>query len=111
MKAIKVHEQDGCKVVRFQASKLTADDQILHLSDELKEVLESVPSGSTLVLDFQDVEIVASMLLGDLVTLSKEASRQKVALQLWHLSSDVLRVFSMCQLDRLFDIVFDEPVD
>lgn len=111
MKGVKVQQDERTVVVCFSAAKLTDDDQILGLRDELREVLEFLSPGMRLVLDFQNVEIVASMLLGDLVSLNKEAARLGVSMQLARLSSDVMRVISTCQLDRLFDIVPDEPVD
>ncbi|MCA9141340.1 MAG: STAS domain-containing protein [Planctomycetaceae bacterium] len=111
MKGIEVSKQDGGVVVRFKAVKLTDDDQILSLSDELREALDSVLSGERLLIDFQNVEIVASMLLGDLVLLNKAAARQGVSLQFCRLSSDVMRVISTCQLDRLFDILPDASPD
>lgn len=111
MKGIEVTKQDGSVVVRFKAPKLTDDDQILRLSDELREALDSVATGERLLVDFQDVEIVASMLLGDLVLLNKAAAKQGVSLQFCRLSSDVMRVVCTCQLDRLFDIIPDESPD
>jgi len=107
MMSVKVREREGIVVVSFEARKLTDDEQILQISNELKEVLESTSSGTRLLLDFQDVDIVASMMLSDLVTLNKEASRNGVILQFCGVSSDVMRVIRTCKLDRLFNLLDD----
>lgn len=105
MLGVKVDQQEGLVVVRFEAGNLNSDEQILRISDELSQVLQSTTAGTTLLLDFRDVEIVASMMLGDLVALNKRALRKGVILQLCGLSPAAMRVIQTCKLDRLFDIL------
>jgi anti-anti-sigma factor len=108
MNGVKVCEQDGVVVASIKARSLTEDETTLRIGDELRAILESVSSGSRLLLDFHDVETVASTMLGDLVALNKKAERRGVILQFCRLSPDVARVISTSRLDRLFDIIQDD---
>lgn len=109
MQGVNVRKLDGILVVSFTDRRLTDDEQILRISDELREVLDSAATGTRLLIDFGEVESVASMMLGDLVALNKKAQRKGVMLQLSRPASNVLRVIKTCQLDRLFDIVPEAP--
>lgn len=106
---VKVEQQKGIVVVRIEDRELTSDEQIARTSGDLREVLDSTPTGTRLLLDFQDVETVASMMLGDLVILNKQAMRKGVFLQFCRLSSNVLRVIETCKLNLLFDLLDDPP--
>ncbi len=106
---VKIRRQEGIVVVRVEERELISDEQILRTSGELSEVLDSTKRGTRLLLDLQDVEMVASMMLADLVVLNKDAVRKGVFLQICRLSSDVKRVMETCKLDGLFDILDDPP--
>jgi len=106
---LKVHEQEGIVVVRFTDRDLIGDDQIRRIAKELTDVLTSASSGTRVLLDFQGVESVASMMLNDLVTLNKMALRTGVVLQFCRLSLHVEQVITTCNLHRLFDILDESP--
>ena len=73
--AVQVREQEGIVVVSFDDHELTGDEQILRVSGELTAVLDSTSSGTRLLLDFQNIDTVASMMLSDLVNLNTKAGR------------------------------------
>ena len=106
---VQVSEREGCVVIRFEDPDLIDDEQILAIRVDLMEVLESASAGTRLVLDFQEVERVASLLLSDLVTLNTEAARKGVIVQFCRLSPHVTRVIETCHLDRLFTVLDDPP--
>ena len=109
MTGLDVKRREGFIVVSFQPRTLTADEQILQISDDLKKILDSTSTGTRLLLDFRNVEAIASMMLGDLVALNKSALRKGVILQFCGFTSDVLRVIETCKLNRLFDILESPP--
>ena len=110
MKRVKVREQKGGFVVSFNDHDLIDDDLITEVAVELTEVLTSLSTGARLVLDFQNVRIMSSLMLGELVTLNKNGLRKRVILQFCRLSPDVERVIKGCQLHQLFEILDDLPV-
>jgi hypothetical protein len=51
---------------------------------------------------------MSSAALGKLITLNRKAAARGVALKLSSMNADISLVFSVTQLDRLFDIEKDE---
>jgi anti-anti-sigma factor len=66
--------------------------------------LETLFRAKRLVLDFREVELVPSPSLGKLVRLKKTVEAARGRLVLRNLSSNLLNVFQITGLDRVFDL-------
>lgn len=55
-------------------------------------------------LDFKNCKFIDSTGLGVIVSIYKKCMENKGSLKLKHLNDDVLRVFKLTRLDKVFDI-------
>ena len=80
------------------------------LNEVSKEVLEAInrTSEEKVILDFQRVQFMSSSMLGKLVQIHKKCKEFKVLLKLSAISPEILEVFRITKLDKLFDIHPDE---
>jgi anti-sigma B factor antagonist len=64
----------------------------------------AIRPGTRLVIDFSDVQYLASRVLGDLIRLKKQLDAGRGRLSLRHLHPDLMEVFQISRLDRVFDL-------
>lgn len=88
----------------------------ISLQDDLKSNLSNIcreKKQSDLVLDFEKVTFIDSSCLGALVSFAKELREDKGDLKLSTLSDDVISIFQITRLDKIFDIfdALDEAVE
>ena len=76
------------------------------LNEVSKEVLEQIDRSTDekVLLDFQLVQFMSSSMLGKLVQIHKKCKEFKVKLKLCSISPEILEVFRITKLDKLFDI-------
>ena len=74
-----------------------------------KEVYAAIDASTEerVVMDFSMVEFMSSSMLGKLVKIHKKCHGFKVKLKLCSVSKDILEVFKITRLDKLFDIEAD----
>ncbi len=101
-KYIKVFRNGFCRVV-LQSSPGNDDSVRLALEEEVPLLIEDgTPIG--LVLDFGEVLWISSSALGRLVELLKRVHHCHRDVRLCSLNADLLQVFQLTRLDRLFKI-------
>ena len=61
-----------------------------------------------MILDFEKVQFMSSSMLGKLVKIQKKCKQFKVKLKLSSISPDIMQVFKITKLDKMFDIAKDE---
>ena len=84
---------------------------ILQVGKELMDVLERASEKKKLVLDFEKVQFMSSAMIGKLVFLNKKAKAEQCDLTLRNIQPNVLEVFKLTRLNRVFKIEEEEDAD
>ncbi len=90
-------------VVGFMDSKILDSQRIEQVGRELQE---AVPEAihKKLLLNFRGVSFMSSAMITKLVVLNKSCTAQGVALKFCEVSPNVMEVFKITKLNKLFDI-------
>ncbi|MDA7979158.1 MAG: STAS domain-containing protein [Pirellulales bacterium] len=94
-------------VVRFVDRKILDEANIQQIGGELYALAED-DSISKLLLNFSNVEFLSSAALGKLITLDKKSKTKGSVLKLSNIKDEIMEVFRITRLDRVFDIYDDE---
>jgi anti-sigma B factor antagonist len=62
----------------------------------------------SILLDFADVEFLSSAALGKLITLDRKVKSAKGRLKMCNIRPEILEVFQVTKLNKVFDIRADE---
>jgi anti-sigma B factor antagonist len=84
-------------------NQLLEQRDIQELEDAVMVVVDTAMR-QTLVLDFCNIRLLSSSALGFLVKLQKKIGEKKAKLQLHNINSEILKVFKITKLDKLFVI-------
>ncbi len=107
MPAILTQTNGDVLVVYFNDAQILDESKIQQISEELMSVVAKVPSGK-LLLNFNEVKFMSSSVLGRLVHLNKRCKQEQIDLKLCNISPDIMEVFKITRLNRVFDIYDDE---
>ena len=91
----------GVTVVTFQEISILDALQIDEIGEEIYQLVDE-QAKTKMVLDFANVRFLSSSALGVLITLSKKMEAIKGQMVLCSLQADLLEVFQISRLDRLF---------
>jgi anti-sigma B factor antagonist len=61
-----------------------------------------------MILNFEAVRFMSSAMLGKLVALNKLCKGYKVALKLSNITPEIMQIFKLTALNKVFDIYDDE---
>jgi len=100
---LKIKRADNVSVVEFADRKILEEISIQEIGSELRRLVEAEP-GPRLLLNFANVDHLASAALGMLITLQKKVEEQHGALKLSNINRQIFQVFKITRLNRLFDI-------
>ena len=103
MQRIEVNESANVSVVRFKDQKIIDPEAIQELGQELFDLVEK-EDRKKIVLNFSNVEFLSSAALGKLITFEKKSKRHDSELILTNISPEIFQVFSITNLDKLFQI-------
>lgn len=95
--------------VYFKQSSIIDQLVINKIGDELSEVALEAAGNSKLLLNFQTVKFMASAMLGKLLQLHKRCKNDKIKLKMCGIPPEIMEVFKITQLHKVFDIQKDEP--
>lgn len=84
--------------------KNTLEDNIALLGDELAAVSDQLAPQEPLVLDFSDVQYMASSFVGKLMALRKKCLKNGNPLSIINVAPEINGAFSVLKLKSLFDI-------
>lgn len=103
MAAINVETKGEVIVVYFLDGKILDSQRIEQVGRELQD---AVPQAihKKMVLNFKGVTFMSSAMITKLVQVNKACKAQGVALKFCELSDNVLEVFKITNLTKLFDI-------
>jgi len=89
--------------VYFTDATLTNAQRIASIGDQLLEAMMRAEHGK-LLLNFQVVRMMSSSMLGKLLALRKRCGESKVDLRLSNICDNIMEVFTVTKLDKVFDI-------
>jgi len=94
-------------VIYFADTNLVSSARIDEVSDALLEMMKRAEHGK-LLLNFQAVRAMASSMLGKLLKLRKLCETSKIDLKLSNICDNILEVFQVTKLNKVFDIHAEE---
>jgi anti-sigma B factor antagonist len=90
-------------VARIVDKKILDELVIQELGAEVLGLIEQ-DGHRSLALDFSDVEFLSSAALGKLITLDRKMKTQQGRLSLCSIRPEILEVFQITKLNKVFDI-------
>ena len=108
MSALKSKRIDGVRLVRFAEAQLLDEGIIQQLGTELQAIANKAKSGQKILLSFHRVTFMSSAMLGKLVRFSDTCRQQGAALKISSILPEILEVFKITKLHKMFDIREDE---
>lgn len=102
-----VTDYAGVAVVAFQDNSILDARQIDQIGRELYELVD-VKDRRKMILDFSSVRFLGSQTLGVLINLHKKAAAAKGEVVLCSLRKDLLKVFKITSLDKVFKFFKDD---
>ena len=103
MAAITIQTSGEILVVGFTDSKILDSQRIEQVGKELQEATPQAIH-KKLLLNFRGVSFMSSAMITKLVMLNKGCKAQGVALKFCEVSPNVMEVFKITKLNKLFDI-------
>ena len=100
---VKIRREGPVSVVQFADRKILEELSIHEIGEELKTLASAEPNVK-LLLDFGEVDHLASAALGMLITLNKAVQEQQGTLKLANINKQIFQVFKITRLNRVFDI-------
>lgn len=96
-------EVNDVTVARFTDKKILDESNIQIIGNQLFSLVDE-DHRQKIVLDFTNVEYLSSAALGKLITMDKKVKAAGGKLRLCSIRSDILEVFKITRLDKLFTI-------
>ena len=103
-----VREESGVTIVAFEGATIIDAERIEQIAADLYDLVDK-KRAHRLVLDFSNVKLLASRMLGVLLTVKKKAEAGKGGLALCAVREELKKVFTVTNLDRTFPFFADEP--
>jgi anti-sigma B factor antagonist len=94
-------------IVNFQDTSILDTLQVQQIGDEIYGLVDTM-NRKKLVLDFSKVRFLSSSALGVLITLRKKSEAIKGKVVLCGLRSELMKVFQISRLDKLFEFCDNE---
>ena len=93
-------------VVSFQDVRIIDETRINSLGQELNDFLSS--GNEKIIVNFENVNFMSSAMIGKLVQFGKKCEASKVKLRFCNINSNVLEVFNLMKLNKVFEIDAEE---
>jgi anti-sigma B factor antagonist len=98
-----INDVGDVSVVRFRDKMIMEEPGIQEIGRELFDLIEC-DNRKKVLLDFSRVSFMSSAALGKLVTLYKKSHVNGSDLKLCGIRPEIVDIFAVTRLDRLFDI-------
>jgi len=102
-----IEDYAGVTVVTFQDSSILEMGVIDQIGKDLSELIDK-QNKRKLVLDFMNVRFLASHTLGVLLSMNKKMRAIKGAMVLCSVRKDLRKVFTITNLDKIFQFFPDD---
>lgn len=99
-----ITSEGDISIVHFTDRRILDEVSIHELETELTNHIKTSPPPLKLILDFSVVEHLSSAALGMLITINKEVNEAHGLLRLARIRSQILEVFKITRLNKLFEI-------
>jgi len=99
---LKTEQAEGVTIVSFQAAPVLDTLTTQRIARQLYELVEGARAAKIL-LDFEQVRFLASQALGVLLTLRRKADKAGARIAVARIRPELVRVFQITTLDKLFD--------
>jgi len=108
--ALRFRETTDRIVVYFSDAKIVDEDQIQEAKQSLHEISQRAADlVKKLSIDFSGVQFISSAMLSELVLIRDFATKNLLDLRLANLSPELLEVFNISRLHRIFRFDDDGP--
>ncbi len=108
MAAINIENKGEILAVYFTDGKILDSQRIEQVGRELQEAVP-MATHKKMLLNFRGVSFMSSAMITKLVMLNKACKAQGVELKFCEVSANVMEVFKITNLNKLFDIQKEEP--
>lgn len=102
-----VQNISGVTVANLGGSSILDGQTIESLSRKLFDLVDN-QAHRKILLDFSQVKFLSSMMLGVLIRLQKRAAGINGRIAIYGLRPDLMKIFQITRLDKLFDFYDDE---
>ncbi len=89
-------------------AKLLSESSIQQMANDIIELINKTQQPNVL-LDFQEVKFMSSAALGALIRVNKKCKEFKINLKLCSINPEIMQVFKITKLDKIFAIFPDAP--
>ncbi|MBM3998918.1 MAG: STAS domain-containing protein [Planctomycetes bacterium] len=103
MSSLDLREEENVLVVSFTKAKILDETTIEQIGKELMEAIGKAPD-QKIVLNFGGVSFMSSAMIGKLVLFNNKCKAADVKLKLCGISDNVIEVFKITKLNKVFDI-------
>jgi len=103
---IKIRERDNVTILDIEGEIRRSDETILRLHQFVKDLLKE--ARRNFLLNFQKVDFIDSMGIGQLLACYKSIVDKRGQLKLMKLKPKIRFLFEVCMLTRIFEIFDDE---
>lgn len=103
---VNVNYTDSAIILTFTDERILEEKDIQQLQSSVMSVIEQ-PGAGNIILDFQNVRFLSSSVLGLLIRVSKKVYERQGQLRLCNISPNILEVFRITRLTKVFDIYPD----
>lgn len=104
---IGVEYAKNATIATLMDERVLEDIDVQALEDSIMPLIEET-SGTNLVINFCDVKFLTSAALGLLIRISKKIYESGGQLKLCGINPQILEIFKITRLDRVFDIYEDQ---
>ena len=106
---LEVEDIGDVTVVNFTDKKILDEQNIQVIGEQLFSLVDDL-GRRKILLNFRNVEYLSSAALGKFITLNKKVGASGGKLVLCNIDPQILEVFQITKLDKLFKIEKDEQV-
>ena len=107
---LRVKETDDSLRAEITDTKILDEGTILQTGKDLMDLLPRA-AGRKYLVNFRHVQFMSSAMIGKLVMLHKKAKADGVDFRLCNITPNVMEVFKLTRLNKIFTIETDEEKD
>src|SRR5205085_3344998 len=104
---LEVEDVGDIAVVHFVDKKILDEQNIQMIGDDLFRLVDEL-GRRKILLNFGNVEFLSSAALGKLITMNRKVQAVRGKMLLCNISKEIMEVFMITKLDKLFTILPDE---
>jgi anti-sigma B factor antagonist len=103
---ISLEYSENATIVTFTDERILEEIDIQALQESIMSVIEQAEM-INLILDFRNVRLLSSAVLGLLIRISKQVYERGGQLRLCNISPKIQEIFKITRLNKIFDIYPD----